>query len=40
MSGIFYKVLIHCYGKSYTFFTKIIKSNDSAVLSAKFVTDE
>ena len=37
---IFYKWLIHCHGKSYTFLINIKKSNDSAWLLAKFIADE
>ena len=34
---MFYKELIHCYGKSYIFLTKINKSSDSARLFAGII---
>ena len=40
MYSMFYKGLIQCYGKSYTFLTKINKINNTSQLLMRFIIDE
>ena len=40
MNNIFYRGLIHCYGKSYIFLTRINQINGSGQILGSFISEE